>query len=147
MTAPPTFRVGIIDDPPRIREGLNAPIDGTDTYRSVENSGSIVEALAKLDHHSPDLLLVDIRLPGISGIEGARHIKERSPGLGVLMFSVYDDDRRIFDALCAGPCNYLRKNTPPARLPVSLRNRLAGGRQCRPKWRACCPGVSRVSCS
>ena len=133
MTAASALKVGIIEDQPKIREGLKALIDGTDGYRCVGGFGSMEEALAKLDRELPDVMLVDIGLPGISGIEGTRQIKERYPGLAVLMLSVYDDDRRIFDALCAGACGYLLKNTPPARLLESLREVAGGGSPMSPE--------------
>jgi DNA-binding NarL/FixJ family response regulator len=76
---------------------------------------------------------MDIGLPGMSGIEGTRRFKELYPGLAVLMLSVYDDDRRIFDALCAGACGYLLKNTPPARMLESLREVAGGGAPMSPE--------------
>ena len=127
MTADSTLKVGIIEDQPKIREGLRALIDGTNGYRCVGSFGSMEEALANLDRDLPDVLLADIGLPGMSGIEGTRRIKALHPGLAVLMLSVYDDDRRIFEALCAGACGYLLKNTPPARLLESLREVAGGG--------------------
>ena len=133
MTVDSTLKVGIIEDQPRIREGLRALIDGTDGYRCVGGFGSMEEALARLDRDLPDVLLVDIGLPGMSGIEGTRRIKERHPGLAVLMLSVYDDDRRIFEALCAGACGYLLKNTPPTRLLESLKEVVGGGSPMSPE--------------
>jgi DNA-binding NarL/FixJ family response regulator len=133
MTIASPLKVGIIEDQPRIREGLRALIDGTDGYRCVGGFGSMEEALAKFDHELPDVMLVDIGLPGMSGIEGTRQIKARHPGVAVLMLSVYDDDRRIFDALCAGACGYLLKNTPPGRLLESLREVAGGGSPMSPE--------------
>jgi DNA-binding NarL/FixJ family response regulator len=133
MNGASTLKVGIIEDQPKIREGLRALIDGTDGYRCVGSFGSMEEALARVDRELPDVLLVDIGLPGMSGIEGTRRIKELHPGLAVLMLSVYDDDRRIFDALCAGACGYLLKNTPPARLLESLREVAGGGAPMSPE--------------
>ena len=133
MTIASTLKVGIIEDQPRIREGLRSLIDGTDGYRCVGSFGSMEEALAQLDRELPDVMLVDIGLPGMSGIEGMRHIKARHPSLAVLMLSVYDDDRRIFDALCAGACGYLLKNTPPTRLLESLKEVAGGGSPMSPE--------------
>ena len=133
MTIASTLKVGIIEDQPKIREGLRSLIDGTDGYRCVGSFGSMEEALAQLDRELPDVMLVDIGLPGMSGIEGMRHIKARHPGLAVLMLSVYDDDRRIFDALCAGACGYLLKNTPPTRLLESLKEVAGGGSPMSPE--------------
>src|SRR6476620_139556 len=104
MAETAVLKVGIIEDQPKIREGLRALIDGTDGYRCVGSFGSMEEALAKVHNDLPDVLLVDIGLPAMSGIEGTRRIKALHPGLAVLILTVYDDDRRIFDAMCAGAC-------------------------------------------
>jgi DNA-binding NarL/FixJ family response regulator len=133
MTEPAVLKVGIIEDQPKIREGLRALIDGTDGYRCVGSFGSMEEALAKVHNELPDVLLVDIGLPAMSGIEGTRRIKALHPGLAVLILTVYDDDRRIFDALCAGACGYLLKKTPPARLLESLKEVLGGGAPMSPE--------------
>jgi DNA-binding NarL/FixJ family response regulator len=131
MTEAASLRVGIIEDQPKIREGLRALIDGTDGYRCVGAFGSMEEALAKFE--VPDVLLVDIGLPGMSGIEGTRRLRDLYPGLAVLMLTVYDDDHRIFDALCAGASGYLLKKTPPARLLESLQEVVGGGSPMSPE--------------
>jgi len=128
-----TLKVGIIEDQPKIREGLRALIDGTNGYRCVGSFGSMEEALAKVNYDLPDVLLVDIGLPGMSGIEGTRRLKDQHPGMAVLMLTVYDDDRRIFDAMCAGACGYLLKKTPPARLLESLKEVMGGGAPMSPE--------------
>jgi DNA-binding NarL/FixJ family response regulator len=127
MTGTSALKVGIIEDQPKIREGLRSLIDGTEGYRCVGSFGSVEEALARFDSEWPDVLLMDIGLPGMSGIEGTRRIKDLHPGLAVLMLTVYDDDRRIFDALCAGASGYLLKQTPPARLLECLTEVVDGG--------------------
>jgi DNA-binding NarL/FixJ family response regulator len=81
----------------------------------------------------PDVALVDIGLPGMSGIEGIALLKARHPGLLLLMLTVYDDDERIFDALCAGACGYLLKRTPPARLLEYLKEAVSGGAPISPE--------------
>ena len=127
MAAIAEFKVGIIEDQPRIREGLRSLIDGTEGYRCVGSFGSVEEALANIAGEWPDVLLMDIGLPGMSGIDGTRRMKDLRPGLNVLMLTVYDDDRRIFDALCAGASGYLLKQTPPARLLECLKEVVDGG--------------------
>jgi DNA-binding NarL/FixJ family response regulator len=72
-------------------------------------------------------------LPGMSGIEGIRILKDRFPAVTSLAFSVYDDDDNIFDALCAGASGYLLKNTPPARLLEGLREVVSGGSPMSPE--------------
>src|SRR5262252_8537004 len=124
--APPEIRVAIIEDRREIREGLAMLIDGTDGYTCVGAFPTMEDAIARIHHNLPQVALVDIGLPGMSGIEGIAILKERHPELALLMLSVYDDDERIFKALCAGACGYLLKKTPPARLLDSLREALHG---------------------
>lgn len=126
-------RVAIIEDRREMREGLATLIDLTDGFRCTGRYGSVEEALQRLPSEVPDVLLSDIGLPGLSGIEGVRILKEKYPELLVLMLSVYDDDERVFDALCAGACGYLLKKTPPARLIESLREAVEGGAPMSPE--------------
>ncbi len=128
-----TIKVAIIEDLRQIREGLGMLIDMTEGYRCTGRYGSVEEALSGISRDVPDVVLSDIGLPGMSGIEGIRILKERYPRLLVLMLSVYDDDERIFDALCAGATGYLLKKTPPARLIESLKEVVAGGAPMSPE--------------
>lgn len=79
------------------------------------------------------MALVDIGLPGMSGIDGVRIFKQRFPGLVILMLTVYSDDARIFQAICAGASGYLLKKTPPARLLECVREAVAGGAPMSPE--------------
>jgi DNA-binding NarL/FixJ family response regulator len=119
--------VATIEDRREIREGLAALIDETPGFRCVGRYRSMEEALGGFVSHPADISLVDIELPGMSGIEGIRLLRERFPRMLLLMLTVYDDNDRIFEALCAGACGYLLKNTPPARLLESLREAVDGG--------------------
>jgi DNA-binding NarL/FixJ family response regulator len=85
------------------------------------------EALQGFPSRPADLALVDIELPGMSGLEGIRLLRQHYPKIFLLMLTVYDDDERIFEALCAGACGYLLKKTPPARLLEGLREAVEGG--------------------
>jgi DNA-binding NarL/FixJ family response regulator len=127
MAGSDATKVAIIEDQFRIREGLKVLIDGTSGYRCTGAFGSMEEALPAIASAAPDVALLDIGLPGMSGIEGLPLLKQRWPDLSVVMLTVYDDDKRILDALCAGACGYLLKETPPARLLESLREALEGG--------------------
>lgn len=108
-------------------------IDGTDGFRCVGSFRTMEETLDKIGASLPDVVLADIGLPGMSGIEGVRLLKDRYPSLTVLMLTVYEDDERIFDALCAGACGYLVKKTPPARLLESIREAMDGGAPMSPE--------------
>jgi DNA-binding NarL/FixJ family response regulator len=91
------------------------------------------EALDRIGHQLPDVVLCDIGLPGMNGIEGIRILKERYPDLLILMLTVYDDDERIFDAMCAGASGYLLKKTPPAKLLDGLEEIVSGGAPMSPE--------------
>ncbi|HRH46544.1 MAG TPA: response regulator transcription factor [Pyrinomonadaceae bacterium] len=128
-----TIRVAIIEDRREIREGLAMLISYTDGFECSGKYGSMEEALTSIRHKMPDVVLSDIGLPGMDGIEGIRILKEKYPNLTILMLSVYDDNERIFDALCAGACGYLLKKTPPAKLIESLRDAISGGAPMSPE--------------
>ena len=128
-----TIRVAIVEDRREIRDGLAMIINGTPGFRCTGAYRSMEEALERIAADMPDIVLNDIGLPGMSGIEGIRILKERHPGLLVLMLTIYDDDDRIFDALCAGASGYLLKNTQPARLLDALREAVAGGAPMSPE--------------
>src|SRR6267142_4168272 len=128
-----SIEVAIVEDRREIRESLALLIGGTDGFKCIGSYRSMEEALDKLKHHQPHLLLSDIGLPGMSGIEGVAILKERYPDLLILMLTVYDDDERIFDAICAGACGYLLKKTPPVRLLESLREATSGGAPMSPE--------------
>jgi DNA-binding NarL/FixJ family response regulator len=127
------IRVAIVEDQREFREGLAFLIDGTDGYHCTQRFGSMEEALEGLDRDLPDVVLVDIGLPGISGIEGVRLLKERYPGLPTLMLTIYNDDERIFEAMCAGACGYLLKKTPKARILECIQEVLDGGAPMSPE--------------
>jgi len=108
-------------------------IDGTPGFHCTGSFRTMEEAIERIGFDLPDLVLLDIGLPGMSGIEGARLLKERHPDLTLLILTVYDDDDRIFDALCAGACGYLLKKTPPARLLECLSEAVDGGAPMSPE--------------
>jgi DNA-binding NarL/FixJ family response regulator len=127
------IKVAIIEDERDIRECLCVLINGTAGYACTGTYRTMEEALEKIPRQMPDVVLSDIGLPGMSGIDGVRILKERYSNLLILMLTVYDDDDRIFDAMCAGACGYLLKKTPPARLLESLKEAAAGGAPMSPE--------------
>ncbi len=123
------IRVGIVEDEQEIREGLTLLI-GSGADPGIQCAGAwptMEEALAAVRTATPDVLLVDLALPGMSGIEGIRLLKEQHPQLLLVVLTVYDDDDRIFHAVCAGACGYLLKKTPPARLLEAIHEAAEGG--------------------
>jgi len=127
------IKVAIVEDQREIRECLTLLVNGSDGYSCTGSYRSMEEALESIPRQLPDVVLSDIGLPGMSGIDGVRILKERHPDLLVLMLTVYDDDERIFAAMCAGACGYLLKKTPPARLLDSLSEVMAGGAPMSPE--------------
>ena len=126
-------RVAVIEDRREIRDGLAALINSTEGYCCTGAFRSMEYALADIGASRPDIVLVDIGLPGMSGIEGIRLLKERHPALQFLVLTIYDDDERIFEALCAGAGGYLLKRTAPARLLESLKEVSEGGAPMSPE--------------
>jgi DNA-binding NarL/FixJ family response regulator len=117
----------VIEDRPDTREGLRLLIDGTPGYRCDGAFGSMEDALSQLTGEAPKAVIVDIGLPGLSGIEGIRLLRKRYPDAALLALTVYEDNDRIFSALCAGASGYLLKKTPPARLLESIREAVVDG--------------------
>ena len=132
--APPALvKVAIVEDQRKFRDAIVMLIDGTEGFRCSGSYRSTEEALDKIARDLPDVVLMDIGLPGMSGIEGTRLLKERFPQMILLVHTVYDDDERIFDALCAGASGYLLKKTPPARLLEGLQEAAKGGAPMTPE--------------
>jgi DNA-binding NarL/FixJ family response regulator len=128
-----TLKVAIIEDVRTLRDGLSALIDGTAGFQCTGRFRSAEEAIERLRADLPHVVLADIGLPGMSGIEAVRLLKERFPALTLLMLTVYDDDDRVFEALCAGATGYLLKKTPPAKLLESLKEAVQGGAPMSPE--------------
>jgi DNA-binding NarL/FixJ family response regulator len=127
MPSPDLIKAAVIEDQREIREGLRALIDGTPGYGCTGAFRSMEEALERVAREKPHVILVDIGLPGMSGIDGIPLLRERCREARILVLTVYDDDDRIFSALCAGASGYLLKKTPPTRLLESLTEAVEGG--------------------
>lgn len=121
------IRVSIVEDNNTIREGLAALIRGTENYECV---GAYVDCESFLDEFPTmqnDVVLMDIRLPGINGIEGVKRAKKINPDINILMLTIYEESSVVFEALCAGACGYLVKKTPPSRLLEAIKDANEGG--------------------
>ena len=127
------IKTAIVEDMRDIREGLSTLINFTDGFTCTGAYRSMEDSIQRLPNQLPDVLLSDIGLPGMSGIEGIRILKEQYPQMTVLMLTVYDDDDRIFDAICAGASGYLLKRTPPAKLLENIREAVSGGAPMSPE--------------
>ena len=125
--------VAIVEDMRDVRDGLVVLINGTSGFRCSGAYRTMEDALARIETDPPDVVLSDIGLPGMSGTDGIRILRERFPSLPILALTVYDDDDRVFEALCAGAVGYLLKNTPPSRLLDSIREVVDGGAPMSPE--------------
>ena len=119
--------VAIIEDIAEIREGLRVLIDGVAGYQCAMAFPSAEDALASLSTFAADVVLMDIGLPGMSGIEATKQIKSQQPDTQIIMLTVYEDNENIFDSLAAGATGYVLKNTPPNELIGALEQVIAGG--------------------
>lgn len=125
--------MAIIEDQARTREGLRALIASSEGFECTGTWGSMEEALAA-DWRSPaNVVLVDLGLPGMSGIDGIAVLRRRSPDAALVVLTVYEDNDRVFRALCAGATGYLLKNTAPAKLMEGLREANRGGAPMSPE--------------
>lgn len=127
------IRVAVVEDQPTLREGFATLIEETPGYQCTGTFGSAEDALEGIPQSLPDIVLMDIGLPGMSGIEATRELKQRYPDLNCVVITVYDDDARIFEALCAGATGYLLKKTEPSRLMAGIREAQEGGAPMSPR--------------
>ncbi len=125
--------VAIIEDHREFRDYLTALISGTEGFDCMGGFRSIEEALPRINARVPDVILLDIGLPGMNGIEGIKLFKEKYPEILLLTLTIHDDDERIFDALCAGASGYLLKKTQPAQLVASVKEAASGGAPMSPE--------------
>jgi DNA-binding NarL/FixJ family response regulator len=127
------IRVAIVEDQRRTREGLRALIEGSEEYRCAGAWSSMEEALRFEGLADLDVILLDIGLPGMSGIEGIPALRKGCPRAALVVLTVYEDNERVFQALCAGAVGYLLKNTPAAKLLDGLKEAVDGGSPMSPK--------------
>jgi len=127
------IRVSIVEDDEEIRANLSDRIGANGSFRVLSSYGSAEAALADLPRHAPDVVLMDINLPGVDGIECVRQLKPRMPEVQFVMLTVYEDNNRLFKSLVAGASGYLLKRTPPAKLLAAIREAHAGGSPMTPQ--------------
>ena len=133
MTEDATLAVALVEDDRRFRGVLQMLMEGTPGFDLAFAAGSVEEALRIVPMRPPRVILLDIHLPGMSGIEGVQPIRERFPDAVVLMLTVFEDEDRIFEALCNGAGGYLLKKTPPARLLEYVQEAATGGAPMSPE--------------
>jgi DNA-binding NarL/FixJ family response regulator len=123
----PPIRIAVVEDDKTVREGLQMLLNGSPGFSCVAEYSSGEDALAGLPEIMPDVVLMDINLPGINGIECILKLKEQELPLLFIMLTVFEDADAIFRSLSAGACGYLLKHTPPAKLLEAIQDVYRGG--------------------
>jgi DNA-binding NarL/FixJ family response regulator len=119
--------VCIVEDLEEIRNGLAAIINMTEGFKVMRTFGTAEEMLAELETSDPDIVIMDIQLPGMNGIECIKQVREKKPSIQFMMFTIYENSDHVFQALEAGATGYLLKNSPPSKIVESLRELHNGG--------------------
>lgn len=122
-----SISIAIVEDLDEVRDGLKNFISLSDDFTVVGTFKTGEDALAKLPGLAPDIVIMDINLPGMNGIECIRRVKDKSPGTQFMMFTVYENDEKVFEALKAGASGYLLKNTGLLQMVESLKELYEGG--------------------
>ncbi len=121
------INVAVVEDNNAIREGLKILIDGTEGYQCIGAFADCESMLKNIKKINPDVMLMDLGMPGMGGIEGIKKVKILLPDLTILVLTIYEENERIFDALCAGASGYLIKKTPPSKLLDAIKEASEGG--------------------
>jgi len=121
------IKVAIVEDNNTLRHSLENLFNRTEGMKCVVSLNNLLNVISEVGAAGPDVILMDIGLPNISGIEGVRTVKTHFPVILVLMFTVFDDDEKIFDAIRAGASGYLLKKTAPAEIIQAIRDLYQGG--------------------
>ncbi|MDP4262387.1 MAG: response regulator transcription factor [Bacteroidota bacterium] len=120
-------RIIIFEDNHRLRQSLKILLDGMENYTVCGDYENCSQAAMIVDEHRPDVIIMDIDMPGVNGIEGLRIIKERRPQTYIIMHTVLEDEERLFQCLCSGANGYILKNTSFINLLEAIDNVLHGG--------------------
>lgn len=120
------MKIIICDDQALVRDGLELMLRLEKDIQIVGCAQDGAEALELINQHHPDLVLMDLKMPGMNGIEATRQIRARFPNVKVLVLTTYDDDEWLFDAIRAGACGYLLKDTPREKVIEAIRGTVAG---------------------
>ncbi len=119
--------ISLVEDNNQLRATLARLFDGAEGFHCVSQYANAEDALAGLPKDKPDVVLMDINLPGINGVECVRRLKQIAPGIPAVMLTAYEDTENIFAALAAGATGYLLKRAPRAELLDAIREVRRGG--------------------
>lgn len=121
------IRVTIFEDNDSLRTGLFQLIDGSKGYACVGAYPDCNNIIRDIEHAKPDVVLMDIEMPGISGIEGVKMLREKFPAIKILMQTIFEENEKIFASICAGASGYILKNTPASRILEAIKETFDGG--------------------
>ncbi|MEO5905091.1 MAG: response regulator transcription factor [Saprospiraceae bacterium] len=122
-----SIKIGIVEDLNEVRDGLKQFISLNKEFNVVGAFRTAEEAIVEIPTLKPNIVIMDINLPGMNGIECIRQVKDKCPGTQFMMFTVYENDEKVFEALKAGASGYLLKNTGLVQLIVALKELHEGG--------------------
>lgn len=125
--------ISIVEDNEKIRNLIQKYLLNQEEFDSVTAYDSVEAQLKTLDDHHPNVILMDIELPGMSGIDGMKLIKNRFPEIEIIILTVYHDSHKIFDSLCAGASGYLLKHTSLQEIKEAIEVSLQGGSPMSPQ--------------
>jgi len=123
----PDIKVAVVEDDVKVRNNLARMLDSSPGFSCVSQHPSAENALAELPITRPEVVLMDINLPKMNGVDCARQLKEKLPDVQIVMLTVYENTNIIFDALAAGACGYLLKQSSPEQILQAIREVHAGG--------------------
>lgn len=121
------IKVAIFEDNSNMREGLYQLINGSQGFTCTGAFPNCDDLVKRIEKSNPDVIVMDIEMPGISGIEGVKLVKENFPEIKVLMETIFEDDAKIFDSICAGAEGYILKNTAPVEILSAIKEIYEGG--------------------
>jgi DNA-binding NarL/FixJ family response regulator len=121
------INVGIVEDDSSIRESVSSLINTSEGFSCRQAFDSVESAMENMSEPPPDVLLMDINLGGVSGIEGVKKLKSVFPRMNILMLTVFEENDKIFQSLCAGASGYLLKRTPPQKILEAISEVHRGG--------------------
>lgn len=121
------IKVMLYEDNPQLREGLTMLIDGSDGFTVLASYKNCDNVTDEVDAWKPDVILMDIDMPGTNGIEGLKKIRAKNNEVKILMLTVFDDNKNVFEAIRSGANGYVLKKTPPAKLLEYIEEAASGG--------------------
>jgi DNA-binding NarL/FixJ family response regulator len=127
------IEVAIVDDDTVLRDGIAQLINDEPDMRCAQQHGTVAEALAARSDRAPDVMLLDIHMPGMLGSVGVAELRKKHTNTSILMLSVYEEQDKVFESICNGACGYLLKKSSRARLIDAIRDANAGGAPMSPE--------------